>query len=462
MRIRVADGLVVAVKLLLGAVGVERRGPVVRDSRMDQPAMGGVCVSGSRSQERPKPFDISKIEVWAAWEQVRANRGAAGMDGVELAEFENRLRDNLYRVWNRMASGSYFPEPVRSVDIPKPGGGVRTLGVPTIADRVAQTVAAKRLEIVCEPLFCDDSYGFRPGRSAHDAVARCRDRCWQRRWVVDVDIASFFDEVDWDLLIRAVEALDVPSWVVLYVRRWLAADAVGPDGTVRARLRGTPQGGPVSPVLANLFLHWAVDAWLKREHPTVSWERYADDIVLHCVSKGQAEQVLDALARRMDEVGLRLHPEKTRIVYCGTDCAPAWDGARKFTFLGFDFRRRSAMRKDGKRTMTFAPAVSNTARKRMSQIMRSWRIARRTDLNFADLANWVNPVVRGWMNYYGAFRRSELYPLLMQLNAMLAKWVRRKYRRFQRWDRLVRRWQQVVAERPNYFVHWRWITGIGH
>jgi RNA-directed DNA polymerase len=420
-------------------------------------------VGESRSKVRPKPFDISKIEVWAAWEQVRSNKGAAGVDAVELSAFEDRLRDNLYQVWNRMASGSYFPAPVRSVDIPKPGGGVRMLGVPTIADRVAQTVAAKRLEAACEPLFCEDSFGFRPGRSARDAVARCRDRCWQRRWVVDVDIASFFDEVDWGLLIRAVEALGLPAWVVLYASRWLAADAVDADGTVRSRSRGTPQGGPVSPVLANLFLHWAADAWLEREHPTVLWERYADDIVLHCVSLHQAEQVLDALTRRMHEVGLRLHPDKTRIVYCGTDPALAWDGARKFTFLGFDFRRRGAKRKDnGTRTTTFAPAVSNTARKRMSQIMRSWRIARRTDLSFADLAKWINPVVRGWMNYYGAFRRSELYPLLMQLNAMLAKWVRRKYRRFRRWDRLIRRWKQVVAEQPNYLVHWRWVTGIGH
>jgi group II intron reverse transcriptase/maturase len=407
-----------------------------------------------------KPFDISKQEVWQAWEQVRANQGAAGVDGVEVAGFEDRLRDNLYKVWNRMASGSYFPPPVRSVDIAKPDGGVRTLGVPTVADRVAQTVAAKRLEAAAEPLFHDDSFGFRPGRSAHDALRACRERCWRRRWVVDVDIASFFDEVDWDLLIRAVEALAVPSWVVLYVRRWLAVEAVAADGTVAARSRGTPQGGPVSPVLANLFLHWAMDAWLEREHPTVLWERYADDAILHCATLGQARRVLDGLGRRMAQVGLRLHPDKTRIVYCGTGPAPHGAQNRSFTFLGFDFRRREARRKDGTGMTTFSPAVSKTALKRMSQTMRSWRLARRTDLGLAELARWVNPIVRGWMAYYGAYRRSALYPLLKQLNAMLAKWVRRKHRRYRRWDRLTRRWRQATTARPDYFAHWRWVTAF--
>lgn len=338
MRARAADGLVVAVKSLLGAVGVERRGPVVRDSLMDQPAMGGICVSGSRSKAAPKPFDVSKIEVWAAWEQVRANRGTAGIDAVELEEFEDRLQDNLYRVWNRMASGSYFPPPVRSVEIPKPDGGVRTLGVPTVADRVAQTVAAKRLEAACEPLFHADSFGFRPGRNAHQAAERCRDRCWQRQWAVDLDIRRFFDGVDWALLLRAVEPLEVPSWVGLNVRRWLAVDAVAADGMVSTRNRGTPQGGPVSPVLANLFLHWALDVWIGREHPTVTFERYADDAFVHCVSLRQAEQVQAAIEARLGEVGLELHPEKTSIVYCGSDRAEHWKGPRLFTFLGFDFR----------------------------------------------------------------------------------------------------------------------------
>ncbi|MFC4334511.1 group II intron reverse transcriptase/maturase [Salininema proteolyticum] len=406
---------------------------------------------------------MSREEVWAAWLAVARNGGAAGADGVGIDDFgrdAKTLQGGLYKIWNRMASGSYFPKPVRSVSIPKPAGsGRRVLGIPVVADRIAQTVVAKRVEEVVEPLFHSDSYGFRPGRSAKEAVKVCRDRCWSRSWVVDVDIASFFDEVDWNLLVKAVEALGLPSWVVLYVRRWLACEVIDADGDVAPRERGLAQGGPVSPVLANLFLHWALDSWLERAHPMVMFERYADDVVIHCVSQRQAEKVLASLEVRMTEVGLRLHPEKTRIVYCGNDRDVRWSGPRSFTFLGFDFRcRPGGWRRDGERMTTFSPAVSRAARKRMSQVMRSWRIGRRTDRGFDEIARLVNPIVRGWMNYYGSFGRSELYPLLGQLNAMLAKWVRKKYRRFRSWKRFIRRWCQVVEEYPAYFEHWRWVT----
>lgn len=417
-------------------------------------------MSGSQSETKPKPFDVSKSEVWMAWEQVLSNKGAAGVDGVELDEFADRLQDNLYRVWNRMASGSYHPAPVRQVEIPKPDGGVRVLGVPTVADRVAQTVAAKRLEAVCEPTFAEDSFGFRPGRSAHDAVRVCRDRCWQRHWVVDLDIARFFDSVDWALLLKAVEALDVPAWVGLYVRRWLAVDAVSADGSVLGRDTGTPQGGPVSPVLANLFLHHAFDTWIGREFPTVRFERYADDVIVHCASLRQAEEVLAAIEARMAEVGLVLHPEKTRIVYCGMDRADHWKGPRAFTFLGFEFRRRGNRTRDGKMRTTFSPAVSKAAKLRLNRVMRSWVLHRHVSATFAEIAEWVNPVVRGWMQYYGAFRRSELYPILRQLNRRLLKWVRHKYKRFRTWKRLRRRWDEVTGQWPDYFAHWRWTTSF--
>jgi group II intron reverse transcriptase/maturase len=334
------------------------------------------------------------------------------------------------------------------------------LGIPTVADRVAQTVAARRLEAAAEPRFSADSFGFRPGRSAHDAVRACRDRCWQRHWVVDLDIARFFDSVDWALLMRAVESLDLPAWVGLYVSRWLAVDAVASDGSRVGRDRGTPQGGPVSPVLANLFLHYAFDAWIGREFPTVRFERYADDIVVHCASLRQAREVLTAIEARMGEVGLVLHPEKTKIVYCGTDLAGEWKGSRSFTFLGFDFRRRAARRKDGRWRTVFSPAVSKAARQRMSRVMRSWVLHRQMWATFADLAAWVNPAVRGWMQYYGAFRRSELYPILRQLNRRLLKWVRCKYKRFRPWKRLRRRWDEITAQWPDYFAHWRWTTSF--
>lgn len=264
-----------------------------------------------------KPFEISKWAVQEAWEKVKANKGAPGVDEVSIEAFESDLQNNLYRVWNRMSSGSYFPPPVRAVEIPKPhGGGTRMLGIPTVADRVAHTVVAEELKVKAETLFHDDSYGYRPGRSAIDAVGACRQRCWKTNWVIDLDIQKFFDSVSWDLMLKAVGANTDLPWVMLYVRRWLQAPVQLPDGTLQQRDRGTPQGSPVSPVLANLFLHYAFDAWLAREFPTVRFERYVDDAVVHCVSERQAHRVLTAVQDRMGEVGLRVHPDKTRIVYC--------------------------------------------------------------------------------------------------------------------------------------------------
>ncbi|MFF9323060.1 group II intron reverse transcriptase/maturase [Streptomyces sp. NPDC014735] len=303
----------------------------------------------SQLKSQTKPFEISKWEVKEAWEEVRANRGAPGVDGQSIADFEKNLKNNLYKVWNRMSSGSYFPPPVRAVAIPKPnGGGTRMLGIPAVADRVAQTVVARHLMRRVEPVFHPDSFGYRPGRSALDAVGKCRERCWRRDWVVEFDIAKFFDSVPWDLLVKAVDTHTDAVWVKLYVDRWLRAPLQLPDGALLERERGTPQGAPVSPVLANLFLHYAFDTWMAREFPTVWFERYADDAVLDCVTERQARQVLAALTDRMAEVGLQLHPAKTRIVYCR-------DGRRQgsfehtaFTFLGYTFRARRNRNRHGK------------------------------------------------------------------------------------------------------------------
>lgn len=408
-----------------------------------------------------KPFEISKWAVQEAWEKVKANKGAPGVDEVTIEAFEADLQNNLYKVWNRMASGSYFPPAVRAVEIPKPhGGGTRMLGVPTVADRVAQTVVALQLQPRTESVFHDDSYGYRPGRSALDAVGACRQRCWKTDWLIDCDIQKFFDSVSWDRMLKAVEANTDLPWVMLYVKRWLQAPIQLPDGSLQQRDRGTPQGSPVSPVLANLFLHYAFDMWMVREFPGVRFERYVDDAVVHCVSERQARQVLAALQDRMVEVGLRLHPDKTRVVYCK-------DGNRRgdyehtsFTFLGFTFRPRQAQDKVGRSFLSFIPAISKDALKKISAEVRSWRLHRRTGHTFADLARMINPIVRGWMNYYGAFYRSALHGLLARINAYLLRWVRKKYRRYRGRKASQEAWARVTKQYPRFIAHWAWTTAV--
>jgi RNA-directed DNA polymerase len=407
-----------------------------------------------------KPFKIPKQLVWEAYQQVKANKGAAGVDGQSIGDFEADLRGNLYKIWNRMSSGTYFPPPVRAVEIPKHGGGTRILGVPTVADRVAQTVAALALQPRTESIFHRDSYGYRPRRGALDAVAKCRERCWKKDWVIDLDVRKFFDSVDHDLMVKAVEANITPEqrWVVLYVKRRLKAPILMPDGRLAERDRGTPQGSAVSPVLANLFMHYAFDSWLEREFPAVEFERYADDAVVHCATERQARLVLAALAERMETVGLELHPAKTKIVYCKDrnrrlDCEHT-----SFTFLGYTFRARKAPTRDGTSMFSaFLPAVSRDALKEMGSEVRRWRINLRTTSDIGELAQWMNPVIRGWMTYYGRFYRTGLHGLLRRINTYLVRWARRKFRRLRAFKRAKRWWYGLLRRQPALFAHWAWM-----
>ena len=410
----------------------------------------------NESKSQGKPFDIPKSMVWEAYQRVKANKGAAGVDGQSVEQFEQDLKNNLYRLWNRMSSGSYFPPPVKAVEIPKASGGVRILGIPTVADRIAQTVVAMYLERLVEPIFHPDSYGYRPRRSALDAVAKCRERCWRNDWVIDLDVRAFFDSVDHSRMLKAVARHTDARWVLLYVARWLKAPMRQADGTLAARDRGTPQGSAVSPVLANLYLHYAFDMWLAREYPGVAFERYCDDAVIHCTSREQAVMVRDALAGRLAEVGLELHPDKTRVVYCKDADRRGDHEVTSFTFLGYTFRPRLAKNKWGKHFVSFLPAVSKDAVKAMSREIRSWHIARRSDKSLTDLAQMFNSIVQGWINYYGRFYKSMLYPLLRRINEHLVRWACRKYKRLRRRERRAKELLARAAQRyPGLFAHWR-------
>lgn len=402
-----------------------------------------------------KSFQIPKQLVWEAYRRVKANKGAAGVDGQSMNDFEEDLKNNLYRIWNRMSSGTYFPPAVKAVEIPKPhGGGTRILGVPTVADRIAQTVVAMRLEARTESIFHPDSYGYRPRKSAHDALKKCRERCWRKDWVLDLDIRKFFDSLDHDLVVKTVEANTADKWVLLYVKRWLKAPLQLPDGTRRERDKGTPQGSAVSPVLANLFLHYAFDMFLEREFPTVEFERYADDAVVHCVTERQAHQVWAALTERLAELGLELHPDKTKIVYCRDSKRHGTYEAVSFTFLGYTFRPRSAKGKNGNIFTSFSPAMSPEALKAKSHQVRGWRIHRRTTTSLNELAQTINPIVAGWINYYSLFGRIQMYPLLSRVNTYLMRWARNKYKRLRGYKRFQQWWTGLLDREPGLFTHW--------
>lgn len=404
-----------------------------------------------------KPFDISKHLVWEAYRRVKANRGAAGVDGESLAMFEKDLKGNLYKIWNRMSSGSYFPPPVRLVEIEKAGGGIRPLGIPTVGDRIAQTVVTMVLEPLLEPVFHPNSYGYRPGRSALDAVGVARTRCWRSDWVIDLDIKAFFDSLDWDLLERAVAHHCDLGWVRLYIGRWLRAPVQRPDGTIQQRTKGSPQGAVVSPLVANLFLHYAFDAWMTRTFPHVQFERYADDAIVHCRSERQARMVLDAIRDRMRECGLELHSTKTRIVYCKDSDRRGEYEHVSFDFLGYTFQPRRAKNRHGKYFVSFLPAISTKAAKAIRATIRNWRLAStRNNQSLEDLARVINPAVRGWMNYYGRYYRSKCVLVLRHINVALAAWARQKYKRFRRRKRSSMHWLGRIARRdPTLLVLWQ-------
>jgi RNA-directed DNA polymerase len=402
-----------------------------------------------------KSFLISKHQVLEAYRLVKANRGACGIDGIDFDKYEANLKGNLYKLWNRMSSGSYFPKAVKGVEIPKKNGKMRLLGIPTIEDRVAQMVVKLNFEPLVEPIFYDDSYGYRPNKSAIDAVGVTRERCWKIPWVVEYDIVGLFDNIDHELMMRAVRGHTKEKWIILYIERFLKAPIIMPNGEKRERTRGTPQGGAISPVLANLFLHYAIDRWITRRFPNNPWVRYADDGVIHCRTKEEAENILAELGKRMKECGLEIHPEKSRIVYCRSDRFRGHHGNETFDFLGYTFRMRSVRNAEGKFFNSFTPAVSKTAAKSFREKVR--KLVKGTQaMTLEDLALQLNPVIKGWMNYFSVFRSREARKEMDYVNQTLVRWVKRHYKTVRRsWGKAWRMLARVAEFTPSLFYHWQ-------
>lgn len=402
-----------------------------------------------------KPFEIPKKLILEAFERVKENKGAPGVDDQSITDFENDLKGNLYKLWNRMSSGSYFPDPVRIVEIPKQNGSKRRLGIPTVTDRVAQMVAKMTFEPILESLFYEDSYGYRPNKSAHDAIGKTRTRCWQSNWIIDLDIKNFFDDIDHDLLMRAVRKHTQCKWLLLYIERWITSPMKNTDGQLHQRNKGVPQGGVISPLLANLFLHYAFDHWIKSNYSNIKFERYADDIIIHCSAENEAVKLKEAIEQRLKDCKLELHPDKTKIVYCQDVNRKQDFQLTRFDFLGFTFRPRHVRSKHGQFFVGFTPAISQKAAKSIRTSMRSWKIHLKCNRTLEEISEQINPVLQGWINYYGKYNKTALFPIFNLLNRHLTKWATFKYKKLKEKQRKASHWLgRIAKDNSKLFAHW--------
>jgi len=404
-----------------------------------------------------KSFEISKQLVTEAYKRVKANRGAAGIDDVSIADFESNLKGNLYKIWNRMSSGSYLPPAVKLVEIPKSNGGKRPLGIPTVGDRVAQMVVVMTIEPEIEPHFHEDSYAYRPKKSALDAVAKAKERCYTFHWVVDLDIKGFFDNIDHELLVKALERHVKCPWSMMYIKRWLSVPYQLADGTQVQRNQGVPQGSVIGPILANLFLHYTFDEWMKRNHSNISFERYADDTICHCVSLKQAEFIKRAIQKRFADCKLELNEEKTKIVYCKKNHRDIPYECIQFDFLGYTFRPRRSIDAHGEVFLNFSPAISQKARTKIWETIRNWNHHVWVQMKLEDIAKQINPVIQGWINYYGKFNPGVLMKALQRINLKLSRWIRNKFKGFRKFKtKAIHRLGDIALKNPNLFAHWAW------
>jgi len=407
-------------------------------------------------KEMAKSIPVSKRMVYESYLKVCAKNGGAWIDNESIETFDAKLSSNLYKIWNRMVSGSYFPPPVRTVFIPKKQGGTRPLGIPTVGDRVAQGVVKDHLEPVLEKVFHFSSYGYRPGRSAHHALQQCQDNCIKHAWVLDVDIKGFFDNIDHSKLMTLVEQHTQEKWVLLYVERWLKAGVEQSDGSIVARTKGTPQGGVISPLLANIYLHHCFDNWMETVNRRNPFERYADDIVIHCGSKDEAERMLNVLKDRMAGYGLELHPDKTKIVYCKNYFRNEEHEHNSFTFLSYGFQPRTIRDKYNKSKcyVIFNAAICQQAKKsirvKLKEILKvKWNVA-----TLEWFAGKLNLKIRGWVNYYSKFNRREVLRVFRYLNGLICQWIRHTYKMIGTW-KVVKKYRMIQAENPDLFYHWK-------
>lgn len=401
-----------------------------------------------------KTVPIEFKAVVDAYHKVRQGGKAVGVDNESWKEFEKKTERNLYVLWNRLASGSYHPQAVREAEIPKKDGKKRTLGIPTLRDRIAQQVVKDYMEKRIDRLFHEHSYGYRPLKSAHQAIEQVRKNCYEYDWVIDMDISKFFDEINHELLLKAVMHVEVEKWVKMYVERWLQMPVMKSDGVLEEKEgKGTPQGGVISPLLANLYLHFTLDVWLSMHYPEVSFVRYADDVVIHCKSKAEAEEVLTAVEGRLKEVKLELKQEKTHIAYCKDYKRKETHEIVKFDFLGFSFQPRARKSKyDGNTYLAFTAEISQSNQKKLRDVIKGDEVWKNTSLEMPDIASRMNSKLRGWIYYYGLYSNKRLRLVLRHIDWRLCKWIRKKYNLGYR--KAAAKLSQMKERNPKLFYHW--------